>query len=71
MTVCGVYALNNNQTSFIKGVLKVIPVHCLLITGDFNIITHLVNRPPSKDLSKELVCFLSAVTCTGFYDLAR
>ena len=68
--VCGVYALNDNQASFIEEVLEVIPTHCLLIMGDFNIITCLADRSPSKDLSEESICFLNAVTHAGFHDLA-
>ena len=70
VTVCGVYAPNDNQASFIEEVLEVIPAHCSLITGDFNIVTRLADRSPSKDLSEESIRFLNAVTRAGFHDLA-
>jgi len=70
VTVCGVYAPNDKQASFIEEVLEVIPAHCSLITGDFNITTRLADRSPSKDLSEESIRFLNAVTRAGFHDLA-
>jgi len=70
VTVCGVYAPNDNQASFIEEVLEVIPARCSLITGDFNFVTRLADRSPSKDLSEESIHFLNAVTRAGFHDLA-
>jgi len=70
LTVCGVYAPNEEQATFFEDLLQRIPKACNIITGDFNIVSRLVDRSPSKELSDESVRFLHTMTHAGFTDPA-